>query len=96
MSATFIPFVEGHSFNPDLVRIMGDAYDMACKSLHDKGQPSIVREVIAKHVIDIAGTGELGAAAICERVLATLGAARSGRSCRRPRLYPPASGNGLR
>jgi len=30
---TIIPFIKGQPFNPDLVRIMGKAYDMACKAL---------------------------------------------------------------
>jgi hypothetical protein len=76
MSATIIPFIKGQPFNPDLVRIMGEAYDMACKALHDSGQPTIVREVIAKHVIDIAKTGEFDAQEICNRVLLAFGVTR--------------------
>jgi hypothetical protein len=37
---------------------MGEAFDAACKELHDKGQPTIVYEVIAKRIIDAAKNGE--------------------------------------
>jgi hypothetical protein len=37
---------------------MGEAFDAACKELHDKGQPTIVYEVIAKRIIDAAQKGE--------------------------------------
>jgi len=76
MSVTILPFIEGQPFNPDVVRIMGEAYDMACDALHDSGQPTIVREVIAKHVIDIAKTGEFDAQEICNRVLLVFGVTR--------------------
>ena len=37
---------------------MGEAFDSACKELHDQGQPTIVYEVIAKRIIeaDLKGT----------------------------------------
>jgi hypothetical protein len=37
---------------------MGEAFDRACKKLHDTGQPPIVYEVIAKRIIDAAKAGE--------------------------------------
>jgi hypothetical protein len=37
---------------------MGEAFDTACKDLHDTGQPLIVYEVIAKRIIDAAKNGE--------------------------------------
>ena len=37
---------------------MGRAFDKAARSLHDRGQPAIVQEVIAKRIIEIAKTGE--------------------------------------
>lgn len=46
-----------------------DAYDRACKSLHDTGQPYIVREVIAQHVIALAKQGERNPARLCEDAL---------------------------
>jgi len=37
---------------------MGEAFDGACKELHDKGQPKIVYEVIAKRIIEAVKNGE--------------------------------------
>jgi hypothetical protein len=37
---------------------MGEAFDSACQQLHDRGQPEIVYEVIAKRIIDAAKSGE--------------------------------------
>jgi hypothetical protein len=52
---------------------MGNAYDSARRALHDKGQPEIVQEIIAKRIIDIAETGERDPDKMCERVLLTFG-----------------------
>jgi hypothetical protein len=48
----------GAIFDDDATRIIGEAFDAACKSLHDTGQPAIVYEVIAKRIIDAAAGGE--------------------------------------
>jgi hypothetical protein len=37
---------------------MGEAFDTACKDLHDTGQPPIVYEVIAVRIISAAKNGE--------------------------------------
>jgi hypothetical protein len=37
---------------------MGEAFDSACKELHDTERPAIVYEVIAKRIIDGAKNGE--------------------------------------
>lgn len=37
---------------------MGQAFDAACKALHDKGQPSVVYEVMARRIIAAARAGE--------------------------------------
>ena len=37
---------------------MGEAFDAACNELHDKGQPTVVYDVIAKRIIDAAKNGE--------------------------------------
>jgi hypothetical protein len=48
----------GTVFDDEVTQILGDAFDSACKELHDKGQPTIVYEVIAKRIIDAAQNGE--------------------------------------
>jgi hypothetical protein len=59
--------------NPDVVEIMIKAYRLTCGRLHDKGQPALVREVIAARVAEIAEAGERDPDRICERVMAGLG-----------------------
>jgi hypothetical protein len=56
--ASIIPFLGNHAFDEVMTRILGEAFDAACQELHDKGQPAIVREVIAKRIIDAAVRGE--------------------------------------
>jgi hypothetical protein len=56
---SILPFIRkgGWVFDDDATRIMGEAFDRR-KTLHDKGQPQIVYEVIAKRIIDAAKNGE--------------------------------------
>lgn len=61
-----------------MTRIIGEAYDMACRELHDRGQPLVVRDIIAKRIIQIAKTGELDPAQICERAILSLGIGKMG------------------
>jgi hypothetical protein len=58
--ASILPFIKksGIVFDDDAISIVGEAFDAACKELHDKGQPTIVYEVIAKRIIDAASNGE--------------------------------------
>ena len=49
-----------------------DAYDSASKSLHDNGQPNIVKEVIARRIISLAEKGEHDPDRLCARALAAL------------------------
>jgi hypothetical protein len=58
--ASILPFIRkaGAVFDDRVTQIMGEAFDDACKELHDTGQPPIVYEVIAKRIIDAAKNGE--------------------------------------
>ena len=58
--ASILPFIRkaGAVFDDRVTQIMGEAFDDACKELHDTGQPPIVYEVIAKRIIDAARNGE--------------------------------------
>lgn len=58
--ASILPFSRkaGTVFDDRITEIMGEAFDSACKELHDSGQPSIVYEVIARRIIDATRTGE--------------------------------------
>ena len=58
--ASILPFIKksGIVFDDHATSILGEAFDAACKELHDKGQPTIVYEVIARRIIDAARNGE--------------------------------------
>ena len=71
--ADILPFLEGRTFDPDMTRIMGEAFDKAARALHDTGQPAVVQEIIAKRVIDIAATGVRDPEQLAQRALAALG-----------------------
>jgi hypothetical protein len=58
--SSILPFIRktGTVFDDRVTQLMGEAFDNACRLLHDKGQPAIVYEVIAKRIIDAAKAGE--------------------------------------
>ena len=58
--ASILPFIRkaGAVFDDRATQIMGEAFDTACKDLHDTGQPPIVYEVIAVRIINAAKNGE--------------------------------------
>jgi len=61
------------AFRPDEIRVLCDAYARACKSLHDKGQPTIVNEIIAQRIIALASDGERDPEKLSEGALGALG-----------------------
>ena len=73
--ASILPFIRkaGSVFDDRMTAIMGEAFDAACKELHDTGQPPIVYEVIAKRIIDGVKAGERDPARLRNLGLAALG-----------------------
>src|SRR5215467_15129996 len=55
---SIVPFIKHGVFDPQVIAVMSEAFDAACKELHDTGQPEIVREVIAKRIIAEALKGQ--------------------------------------
>jgi hypothetical protein len=53
------PSLEDGVFEPEATAAMGEAFEAACKELHDVGQFQVVRELVAKRIIAAARTGEL-------------------------------------
>jgi hypothetical protein len=76
---SILPFIarSGTVFDDHATEIMGAAFDAACKELHDKGQPAIVYEVIAKRIIDAAKIGERDPVQLRNIGLAGLGFGKS-------------------
>jgi hypothetical protein len=75
MTADIVPFLKDRAFDADATRAMGEAYDRARKMLHDRGQPLVVQEIIAKRIIDIAASGERDADELARKALQALGIA---------------------
>jgi hypothetical protein len=72
--ATVVALFQNTGFDPETIEIMARAYEKARKSLHDKGQPSVVQEVIAGRIIAAASTGERDPDRLCRGALSALGA----------------------
>jgi hypothetical protein len=73
--ASILPLIRktGTVFDDRVTAIMGEAFDSACKELHDSGQPPIVYEVIAKRIIDAVRAGERDPVRLRNVGLAALG-----------------------
>jgi hypothetical protein len=71
--AISLPFFQDAAFDSETTRIMGEAFDRACASLHDIGQPDLVKEVIARRIIEGAQTGERDPIRLSARALVALG-----------------------
>jgi hypothetical protein len=57
--ASILPFIrKRNDFDDGLTQLMGDAFEEACRELHDKGQPPVVQEVLAKRILDAVRRGE--------------------------------------
>ena len=69
-----LPFLLSKSdFDDDTTRVMGEAFDAACKGLQDTGQPALVHEIIAKRIIESARKGERDPVRLVNAGLAALG-----------------------
>ena len=53
------PSTEHIALEPEATAAMGEAFEAACKELHEVGQLAMVRKVIAQRVIEAACKGEL-------------------------------------
>jgi hypothetical protein len=61
------------AFDPAEVEALCLAYEKARLSLHDRGQPAIVQEIIAGRIISAAKRGVLDPDKLCEMALTALG-----------------------
>jgi hypothetical protein len=66
VSRFVIPDFEAAAFDAQIVLAMGLAYDRALYELHDRGQPDLVKEVIAKRIVAAATTGVTDTERLCE------------------------------
>jgi hypothetical protein len=57
------------AFDHEATAAMAEAYDAACQSIDDWGQPDIIKETIAQRIIEVAEKGERDPGRLCERAL---------------------------
>jgi hypothetical protein len=60
-------------FDSETLAVIGKAYEKALVSLHDRGQKSIVREIIAVRMLDLASKGERDLDPLCKGALGSVG-----------------------
>lgn len=63
-------------FDSETLIILGEAYDRAMASLHDRGQPAIVREAVAVRMFELASRGERDEERLCKAALDAVGLRR--------------------
>ena len=82
---SIIPFLRQNVFDPETTKVMGEAYDAACTELANGGSPALVKEVIAKRIIEAAKKGERDPKRLCAKALDALGLNRPTADTRRGR-----------
>lgn len=63
------PLIQNLSFDPEQVTAVNQAYDQACRTLQNIGQLEVDREIIARGILQAAGSGERDANKLCERAI---------------------------
>jgi hypothetical protein len=53
------PSIEHRVFEPEATAAMGEAFEAACKELHDAGKDEVVRKLVPERIIAAANRGEL-------------------------------------
>ena len=67
------PYLEGHRFDPETVRLMGIAFEMALVILQrSDGIVSPTRDAVAKKIIELAKAGERQPGRLCDSALQAL------------------------
>lgn len=60
-------------FDSETIEVMAEAIERARKSLHDRGQPPLVQQIIAGRIMSAAKTGVRDPEKLCEMALTALG-----------------------
>ena len=61
------------AFDDETTTAMSEAFEKACLSMQDWGQPDKIKETIAKRIVKLAGRGERDPDQLCEQALKSLG-----------------------
>ena len=65
-------YLNGEGFDPETVRLMGLAFEMALASLRSSACTDPLREALARKIIELAKTGERDLERLCEGALEDL------------------------
>lgn len=63
------PYLDGHRFDPETIRVMGIAFEMALVSLRLAHRGPLANEAIAERIIALAKAGERDPERLCDGVL---------------------------
>ena len=61
----------------EAIAVMTEAFNKACQSLHDWGQPDVITDIVAKRIVEVAELGERNPDQLCERALKSSGFSES-------------------
>lgn len=78
------PYLDGGAFSPEILQAMATAFERALAQLRDSGQSDVVKEVLAKRIIDLARHGETDPTRLCDGALKALPRASGAFPGRRP------------
>jgi hypothetical protein len=71
--SSVIPLFRDGGFDAEMTHTLGKAYDIACRSLHPKGPPRVVQELLAKKIFEVALRGERDPDRLAASALGILG-----------------------
>lgn len=77
----FMPKEPGAVFDDRTTKVLGAAFDAARRELADNGQPTLVHEVLARRIIDLASKGERDPVKLKDAALAALARAKPRQDC---------------
>lgn len=63
------PYLQGQAFDPDIIRVMGVAFENTCKELGILNKHDAVTRIVARTVIDMAQRGFRDAASLSAAVM---------------------------
>ena len=63
------PYLDGHKFDPETMRVMGVAFEMTRVALGLADRGDLANEIIAKRIIALAKAGGRNPDLLCEGVL---------------------------
>ena len=63
------PHLDGHKFDPETIRVMGLAFEMALVALRLPDRGDLANEIVARKIIALAKAGERDPERLCEGVL---------------------------